>query len=139
MESFQVDLTDPEAIREALDEVTRQVQDKRVELAEWEALKSRLAVLNAGLRPRAGTSGDTIQQGVVAAVNELGRPIRASDVAAILPADTAGKTINWALWKSEQEGLIKKLEQGVYAPLDYVVSEQDVLPLSENGTMPGDS
>ena len=34
-------------------------------------------------------------------------------VAALLPDETDRKTINSALWKSAQDGLLKKLEQGL--------------------------
>jgi hypothetical protein len=130
MKKFQVDISDPDAIRLALEDVNLQVQTMREELTQLERVKSRLAILSAGLKTREGT--DTIQQTIVTAVNERGMPTRAADVAQILSAKIERKTINWALWKSEREGLIKKLDTGVYASLDYT-ADQNELPVGSNG------
>jgi hypothetical protein len=131
MKKFQVDISDPDAIRQALEEVTEQVQVLRADLAQLEKVRSRLAVLSGGLNTREGA--DTIQQTIVAAVNERGEPTRAADVAHVLSKDVGRKTINWALWKSEQEGLIKKLDTGLYASLDYTPSQNE-LPVGSNGS-----
>lgn len=130
MKKYSVDISDPEAIRLALEDVNRQVQTMRAELVQLERVRSRLAVLSGGLKTREGA--DTIQQTIVAAVNERGEPTRAADVARILSEDIGRKTINWALWKSDQEGLIKKLDTGLYASLDYT-PDQNELPVGSNG------
>jgi hypothetical protein len=127
---FEVDISNPDAIRDALDEITEQVQSARSELAQLEQIRSRLAVLASGLKERHGA--DTIQQAVVAIVNERGGPTRAADVMGALPQPSERKTVNWALWKSDQEGLLRKIDTGVYAPLDYA-SDQDELPVESNG------
>jgi hypothetical protein len=124
---MKVDISDPEAIKQALDETTLKVAETKARLDELITLRNRLAVLNAGLKPRPGTAGETIQRTVHAAVDQIGGPTRAADVAAILPPDTKRETINWALWKSESDGLIKKLDTGVYAPLDYEPDQAELL------------
>jgi hypothetical protein len=130
MEGFQVDISDPDAIREALDQATERAEVAREELDRWDAVRERLTLLVKQFEPPAWTM-TTAQGVVISAVNQRGGPTRAADIAG-LPAlaHLERKTVNWALWKAHQDKQIKKLSQGVYAPLNYM-PPQDALPVSE--------
>jgi hypothetical protein len=133
MQPLKVNIADPEAIRQALAEATQKVNEKKKELAHWTTLRNRLSVLNAELRPEPGSGGATVQQAILAVFDQIARPARAADIAALLPADLKRDTINWALWKSEADGYIQKLDTGLYAPLDYEPETQEELLAANNG------
>jgi hypothetical protein len=136
MEGFPVDMSDPDAIRDALDTATEKAETAREELARWETVRERLALLVRDFEPPPWAQ-TTAQGVVVASINNRGGPTRAADLA-VLPAlsHLERKTINWALWKAAKDKHIKKLSQGVYAPLAYE-TPQDSLPVSEGEPVKG--
>lgn len=56
---------------------------------------------------------------VVPIVNELGGRVTIAQLSERMP-NFKKKTVGWALWKATKEQRIKRVGQGVYAPLDYV-------------------
>jgi hypothetical protein len=68
---------------------------------------------------------------VVETVNAAGDALSVAAVSAKMP-DAKRDTVGWALWKAADEGLLKKIAQGIYAPLDYT-PPKDLQP-SLNGS-----
>jgi hypothetical protein len=139
----EVNLADPEAIREKLPEVHRWVEGKRGavqrsqrELETAEALLEQLKAL-AGTTPTSSSvdrgkvessrKDASAQDAVIRVINDAKRPLRAVDVASEIDVPVKRETVNWALWHAEKEGLIQRVSQGLYAALDYD-SPQDDLP-----------
>jgi len=54
---------------------------------------------------------------VVEVVNALGAPVQVDDVLPYLNGANRD-TAQWALWKADQDGELKRVAKGVYAPLD---------------------
>jgi hypothetical protein len=120
VEKFEVDIADPEAIASALKRVRAEIETKRVEMRELLALRDKLVVLAGETSVDAPPDSEraTATSAVVASINAYGGELRPQQVWTMNPG-IPPKTIGWALWKAEREGLIKKISQGVYAPLDY--------------------
>ena len=118
MENFEVNIADPASIKKALDRATKEVSAKRRELEYWTQMRNRLLVL-AGQQPRRRDVDSTIFDAVVDTVDKHGAPLRAAEVVELLPEGIPPKTISWSLWKAEQDGLIQKIDHGLYAALGY--------------------
>lgn len=127
---FEIDVANLDEIRRKIPEVEQLVEEKREaasvaqkELAYWLAISERLRLL-AG-KPRSAEDRDSAQRGpsvqsrVVEALTASDRAWRAPDLRRELLPDVEQKTVGWALWKSEREGLIKRISPGVYSALSY--------------------
>lgn len=137
--TFEVDLADPQAVRTRLAELDEQIARKRAmihsaqaDLAYWVSMRRRLGIVagepagalekvlhGIGQVAQEMAVAMSIQAQVEAIVKELVGPLTANDVLVRLAQGTKRETVNYALWKAEQEGRIKKLSQGVYAALEY--------------------
>ena len=128
-----------EVARENVAEADRAVAAAQEEASEWRAflavLERRAEKLNLDLPPPPKTSDDEPPSNGPPPTGKL-----SSTAVAIRVLDVIGgaatvaqvhermthfsrKTTGWALWKAEQEGKIRKLSQGVYAPLSYTMTE----------------
>jgi hypothetical protein len=136
---MEVDLTDPDALAErvnelddrvvekyvAVNELAAQLKEAQDELAYWIGLRNRVGAL-AGVAQTSqrdqieaaitAAGPLTLQDQTEAVVNSLGVPVRAADVMRHLPPGTKRERVNWALWKAAQDGRIQRQAPGVYAP-----------------------
>jgi hypothetical protein len=140
--TFEVDISDPSSVRARIAELDALIAEKKAafkaaqaDLMYWTQMRKRLGVLAGEPSPvgkavRAGASAAatlvvaaganlSIQQQTEMWVNQLGRPVTAADILVRLPEGTRREAVNWALWNAAENERIQKVDQGVYAPLDY--------------------
>jgi len=147
-EPFEVDLADPASLRQRLAELDDIVKEKErlaraaaKELSHWREMRKRLQALVSAAAPQpkgAVTSwvvqaqqrfaeGKSIQAQVESLVDAAPGPVTANDILARIP-DAKRETVNWALWHAEDQGRIQRIQQGVYASLDYGEKTPQLLP-----------
>lgn len=63
---------------------------------------------------------------VVEVVNALNAPVRVDDVLVHLPEGANRDTAQWALWKGVQDGALKRVAKGVYAPIALESGEKEI-------------
>jgi hypothetical protein len=124
-DSFTVDLADPDSIQKRLAQVEAKVMEhqerlrsERDELNYWETLYQRLLALsgqNGAQRP----SGESVRERIRRIVQESDLPVDTDRVMTLMPANTKRKTVSWNLWDLEKKGEIQRVQDGIYARLDF--------------------
>ena len=84
---------------------TERLEALRKRSEQWHLMRERAA------------AAQTIQAQVENVVNALGSQVSAGDVLDYLPAGTKRETVNYALWRAAETKRIRRISQGVYAPL----------------------
>jgi hypothetical protein len=132
--SYQVDIADLDDVRAKIAEVAQVVEEKREAMSQaardlhyWTSVLDRLKLIAGERRQAAKKSADekqgTILDAVVGEVKRAQGPTTANEIEASLTMmglpDVKRKTIGWALWKAHNDGLIRRVGKGLYAPLDW--------------------
>jgi hypothetical protein len=141
-----IDITDNDDIRAKLPELEDLIRRRRRELDKLDATVDKLAA-QAGVkrqRPtpkavRASVRSDrptgpvrrTSRIQVREIIEKIGGPATVEEVTERTNPPLKQKTAGWALWKESEEGNVKTIAKGVYAPLSY--QPQELVPNSENG------
>lgn len=125
-EPLQVDISDPNAIKDALTRAEREVDTREARvraeveaLRYWQTMRSRLVALADGNGADVRLSGgETVRHRVLRLVNESPVPIDVDHAQQVIPV-AKRKTLSWTLWDLERKKEIQKIADGLYASLDY--------------------
>lgn len=141
---FTVDLNDPEDVRKKLPRARAIAEERQRALETWtnvvktlEGLADESTEASSPAEPkpararkpsRTSKSHSPAQDAVIRVVNEHGRPMRAAEVGAII----GGKrnTVSAAMWGAAKRERLKKVGEGLYAPMDYQPDATDVMSLN---------
>src|SRR4051812_34592784 len=119
MVKIQVDVTDPDSIEAAVREVRTAMQRAAEEYEQLSDLLDRLRILggydsikvpaapNEGVGDGNASNPTAVDQ-VVAAVEAVGRPVKAREIRRLGLPEMPIKTVSWALWKAWQEDKLTK-------------------------------
>jgi hypothetical protein len=135
-----IDITNNEDIRAKLPELEDLIKRRRRELDKLDATVDKLAA-QAGVkrqRPtvkarvrRNGAGGErpagpirrTSRIQVREIIEDIGGPATVAEVTEKTNPPIKQKTVGWALWKEAEQGAIRTVANGVYAPLSYQPEE----------------
>jgi hypothetical protein len=131
--SLQLDLFDKDSIKTATVDLAKMIDERERELAElrqkYDQLRAWAGYPASGRQKKeaaAAAAADaarapSIQDEVVRVLTEQHRPMNTMEVVVHLGTGANRKTVNWAMWNAEREGLIQRLpdRKGFYAALDY--------------------
>lgn len=132
-----IDITDADDIRAKLPELENLIRHRRRELDKLDAAADKLAVLAGVKRQRPSRNGSktkappvrkTSRMQVREIIDKIGGPASVAEVTEKTNPPIKQKTVGWALWKEAEEGKIKAISNGVYAPLSY--QPQELVPPS---------
>jgi hypothetical protein len=146
MAATQINLADPEAMRRELPQARRLYESKLADLKELHQEVEHLRAIVEHMAALVGEPLDTsgaveetsgkrgkqpapAQQAAAAVIHRARRPMRPREVATELGKDA--NAVGAALWAAAKNGLVKKLEAGLYAPRDYIPPPESLLPDGE--------
>ena len=140
-----IDITNNDDIRAKLPELEDLIRRRRRELDKLDATVDKLAA-QAGVkrqRPtvkaRVGKRGNsdrpsgpvrrTSRIQIREIIESIGGPATVAEVTEKTNPPIKQKTVGWALWKEAEQGTIRTVSNGVYAPLSY--QPQELVPSNE--------
>lgn len=147
-----IDITNNDDIRAKLPELEDLIRRRRRELDKLDATVDKLAAQAGVKRQRpSGKAGRAKRNGggerpsgpvrrtsrvqVREIIADIGGPATVAEVTEKTNPPIKQKTAGWALWKEAEEGTIKTIANGVYAPLSY--QPEELVPASnERGDGP---